>query len=188
MPVTDFEVNALDGAFSIEIDDPLDHGNYIVGLRRLGKNTFDTTYLTSEKVDTFSVKEPFWYYINVATIDDSGVQSLFCLEKDVRIRTTGLEDFVESRGITLLQNAPNPFDEATTIAVAVDKVINYNKAEIRIIDRKGSELIRLPIELKVGNNEVMYSYESHGFAPGVYHYGLWIDDVHFQTKSMIYAY
>ena len=187
-PVADFEVSALDGAFTVEIDDPLDHETYIVGLRRLGKNTFDTVYMTSEKIDTFPVKEPFWYYINVATVDDHGVQSLFCLERDVRIRTTGLMDLEDDRGITLLQNAPNPFDEATTIAVAVEKVINYKKAEIRITDQKGSELTRLPIELRIGNNEVLYAYENHGFSPGLYYYSLWIDDIHFQTKTMIYAY
>ena len=187
-PVADFEVSEWNGQIIVSIDDPLDYGQYRIGVRKLSKNTYDTTYVTDQLVDTFPVSEAFWYYINVATIDEDGIQSLFCLEKDVRILSTDTKDLSVQKSIELLQNFPNPFDEATTIAVIVNESIQHDRAEIRMMDQEGKVFATLPITLKIGSNEVQYSYQNHGFQPGIYHYGLWVDDVHVATKSMIYAY
>ncbi|MDX1684015.1 MAG: M28 family peptidase [Saprospiraceae bacterium] len=188
IPVADFQVEEQIGGFSISIDDPNNYGKYLVGVKRLGQNVFDTTYIIETTVDTLPVKSPFWYYINVATLDSNNVQSHFCLERDVRIQTTGTEDLLIQSGVQLLQNYPNPFDDATTIAVVVNEYIKYNDAEIRIFDESGVQLAVLPITLDKGSNEVIYSYRNHEYKPGVYRYGLWVDGKRIDMKSMVYAY
>lgn len=188
IPVEDFTVEEWNGQFILSITDPNNYGKYKVGVRRLSANTFDTVYVTDQLIDTFPVKEPFWYFINVATIDSNNMQSLYCQEEDVRIRTTGLEDLALERGVELLQNFPNPFDEATTIAVVVNQPVKYRKAEIRMMDRAGKTFAILPITLNLGANEVEYSYQNHDFQPGLYLYSLWADDRMIQTKTMVYAY
>lgn len=188
IPVEGFTIAEVPGGFSIEIDDPRDYGSYLVGARKLTGNEFDSVYYTNKKIDTFLVKEPFWYYINVATIDEDSVQSLFCVEEDIRIRTTStIEQHMES-AVVLLQNNPNPFDDATTFGVVVNRLIDYKKAGIRIYDRFGRQITELPIELNPGNNEVLYDYKNHHYRPGVYHYALWVDDRRVAVKAMVYAY
>lgn len=90
--------------------------------------------------------------------------------------------------IKLLQNRPNPFDEATYFGVWVEEVPNYNEAQIIVHDLQGRVLRRLPIELNIGLNEVLYNFENHGYQPGVYTYTLMLDDYPLVTKRMMYAY
>lgn len=188
IPVVGFEVEEQPGGFSISIDDPNDYKKYLVGVRRLSDNEFDTTYIITTKVDTLPVKSPFWYFISVATIDEDDVQSIYCDEEDVRVRTTATEDLLIKSRVELLQNYPNPFDDATTIAVVVNEYVKYREAEIRIFDKSGKTLATLPISLDEGTNEVMYSYRNHQYKPGVYQYGLWIDGKRVSMKQMVYAY
>lgn len=188
VPVQGFALEELSGGFGIAIEDSLDYNHYLIGVRRLGGVEYDTTYEIFTKRDTLPVKEPFWYYINVASIDSNGVQSLFCIEEDVRIRTTATRELVLENAIDLLQNYPNPFDDATTFAVVVNELVPHNQAEIRVYDRLGRSMATLPIELQLGTNEILYQYHNHHYRPGVYHYALWIDGKRIDVKSMIYAY
>ena len=66
--------------------------------------------------------------------------------------------------------------------------ITYKRAEIVVHNLEGKELVRSPISLNVGMNEVMYDYFSHQYQPGTYAYSLVIDGDVFETKRMIYAY
>ena len=91
-------------------------------------------------------------------------------------------------GITLLQNRPNPFDEATTLGVLVNGSIKYQSAFLRVADGNGREIWRKPIQLQEGLIEVLYGYQHHRYQPGTYYYSLVVDGQVLDTKSMIYAY
>jgi hypothetical protein len=186
-PIADFTLEAIPGGFIYELEDTVGFNEYRIGVRRLSRNTFDTTFFTTNTRDTVYIDDPFIYYVNVATVDDNGMQSLYCQEESVRIRVS-TEDIIEEKPVELMQNYPNPFDEATTIAVVVNRTFSYDKAEIRVMDTKGKVLSILPITLNEGDNEVLYSYADHGFQPGAYYYSLWIDGKMIETKMMIYAF
>ncbi|MBM3160699.1 MAG: hypothetical protein FJZ66_05115, partial [Bacteroidetes bacterium] len=87
--------------------------------------------------------------------------------------------------IELLQNRPNPFDEATIIGVLVNTNLSYKKAEIVLSDMNGKIIEKLPIELIPGINEAYYE---HGYGKtGTYFYTLVVDGKEVARKSMIFA-
>ena len=103
--------------------------------------------------------------------------------------TTSTQDLEIQRSLVhLLQNTPNPFDEATMINVVLEGNIEYEEAYIRVFSMDGKEIKRFPMELNLGLNELLYSHNHHGFVPGVYAYSLVIDGQIMDTKKMIYAY
>ena len=85
----------------------------------------------------------------------------------------------------LMQNRPNPFDEATIIGVRIHESIQYTTAFISIRDLQGREIERLPIQLSGEMTEVLYS---HGYGKvGTFAYTLVIDGVDQMTKMMVFA-
>ena len=99
----------------IEIEDPHDYNEYVVGLR-INTNDFDTLYyMSGTKSAAFELpSRELNIFVSVASIDENGVESLFSKEELVRL--TGTEEPLDQRTIELLQNRPNPFDESTTIS------------------------------------------------------------------------
>ena len=74
------------------------------------------------------------YFVSVASVDSNGVESLFSAEQSLA-GPTALEDaFTRDPypGVKLLQNKPNPFDEATLIGVWTDKTLANKQAFIQI--------------------------------------------------------
>ena len=189
-PITPSNVMAEDVDIGIQLsfEDEQDYGVYRVGLRGFNTNDFDTL-ITVNETDLLLEDLPTGaYYISVCSVDSNGIESLFAREELV-IFTTGTEEFENpDKGITLLQNYPNPFDEATVIGVQVMRPISYKRAEIVVHNLDGKELVRSPISLSIGMNEVMYDYFSHQYQPGTYAYSLVIDGNVYETKRMIYAY
>lgn len=189
-PITPSNVMAEDVDIGIQLsfEDEQDYGVYRVGLRGFNTNDFDTL-ITVNETDLLLEDLPTGaYYISVCSVDSNGIESLFAREELV-IFTTGTEEFENpDKGITLLQNYPNPFDEATVIGVQVMRPVSYKRAEIVVHNLDGKELVRSPISLNIGMNEVMYDYFSHQYQPGTYAYSLVIDGEVFETKRMIYAY
>ena len=126
---------------------------------------FDTLVYVTKKIDTIYFLEPgTLYYLTAATIDSNDIESQFTNEA-FNFFTTGLEEqaYLSDGGITLLQNRPNPFDEATTISVLVERPVRYQKAFIRVADTQGRELARYDIELRPGLSEILYGYEKHQY-------------------------
>ncbi|HXS35219.1 MAG TPA: M28 family peptidase [Flavipsychrobacter sp.] len=156
--------------------------NYKVGLRT---KTYDWDSVYSFKgtlVDTINV--PAGNYIaSVASVDGSGVESLFSREQMIDV--TSVNNVSNpGNGIELLQNSPNPSDEATMISVVVNRPINYKDAYISIRDITGREVKHLGIQLKQGVNEVLYEHGYH--ASGTFIYTLVIDGAPVQSKKMIF--
>ena len=85
----------------------------------------------------------------------------------------------------LLQNKPNPSDEATIISVTKNSPIHYKEAFIRIKDISGKEGQKINISLQEPFNEALYE---HGYnASGTYIYTLVVDGREVQSKRMVFT-
>ncbi|MBV6652324.1 MAG: hypothetical protein KI786_01120, partial [Mameliella sp.] len=127
------------------------------------------------------------YLLSAAALDTNSIESHFSEETFANL-TTSTQEIKTYEGLTLLQNRPNPFDEATTIGIMVESPIDYDAAFIRIADSQGRELTRFKVALNPGLVQVVYGYEHHRYIPGTYYYSLVIDGRPVETKAMIYAY
>lgn len=184
----DFTATYFGDDITVHIEDPHNYGEYRVMVRKLS-NDFDTVITTNETDITFLDEEfhPFLTYVSVASVDENGIESLFTGEvRPSEVNATGeVVNEKKERPIELLQNRPNPFDEATWISFFVHEKQTYRDAYLLISDMKGQEIQRIPVELEIGNNEVIYH---HGYNQvGVYGYSLIVDGTIVDTKRMVFA-
>jgi hypothetical protein len=120
-------------------------------------------------------------------LDENGLERLFSKEVVIQNSQISVPEIEETSTspIELLQNRPNPFDEAIIIGVLVYKNLSYKKAEIVLSDINGKIIEKLPIELAPGVNEAFYE---HGYGKtGTYFYTLVVDGNEIARKSMIFA-
>jgi len=178
-------VSYSDSTLTVSIFPEMSYPSYRIALRSTGTD-WDTVYTTTSTVETLLVDSTSWYFVSVATVDSSGTESLFSPEITIAHLWLEVEDLVSpSSGYRLLQNRPNPFDEATIISVYVADPSAHKRAEIVVRDLKGTIVQVLPLELKFETNDVLYE---HGYgATGVYTYSLVIDGKIISTKRMIFA-
>ena len=170
----------------IQVTQEAQYANYRVGIRS-STNDWDSVYTMVGYFDTIYPPVSNVYYVSVASVDENQLESLFSKEIVIQNNQINIEEIIteETRPFELLQNRPNPFDEATIIGVAVNKSIVYKKAEIQIIDLNGKIVENLKIELNPGINEVVYE---HGYGKtGIYYYSLLIDGKESERKSMLFA-
>jgi hypothetical protein len=171
----------------VEITDPEDYLHYRIGLRALS-NDFDTIYtLVGSKIGTFQHDSPGTFLpLSIASVDTNGIESLFTGEQlpdALGVNDPTLEE--RMKAIELVQNKPNPFDEATTIGFYVNKKVSYQKAFIIIYDLSGMEIERIPTQIQKGMNEVLYT---HGYNKvGTFVYSLVIDGNVIDSKKMIFS-
>ncbi|TNF47857.1 MAG: M28 family peptidase [Bacteroidetes bacterium] len=183
----DFSVATLAGpTIIIEITDQTQYANYRVGLRTL-TNDWDSVYTINGILDTIYPPQASNYIVSVASVDEFGMESLFSKEiniSDAQLSTEELSMNLDFP-IQLLQNKPNPFDEATIIGVYVNGTFTYKKAWIQIEDEMGKELERIPITLHAEINEIQYE---HGYGKtGTFIYSLIVDDIRIDSKRMVFA-
>lgn len=170
----------------VTINDPLNYMNYRVGVRTTMID-FDTIYtFTNTQLDTIYPPNGGTVFITVASVDSNGVESFF--SNETNFAAVGEMELVneEKKSIELLQNRPNPFDEATYISVKVDEPnYKYNSAFIEIRDIQGKLVEKIDIPLNYGINEVLYT---HGYNQiGSYLYSLVIDGKPISSKWMVFA-
>ena len=183
-----FEVSYFEENITVNIEDPYDYGEYRVMVRMLS-NDFDTILTTNEKSITFPYPDvhPLLTYVSVASVDGNGIESIFSGElRPTEVNAIGeVVQEVFDKKIELLQNRPNPFDEATWIGFFVHEKQAYQDAYIAISGLNGHEISRIPVELHDGNNEILYR---HGYNHvGVYAYSLVVDGTVIDTKRMVFA-
>ena len=142
--------------------------------------------MTNTTVANFILPEDnMFQHISVASVDDHGIESCFSAEQYVNT-VTGIEELTLDRKVDLLQNRPNPFDEATAISIMVHERFDHRSAYLRITDLAGREIWRKPVVLNKGMVEVVYH---HGYgATGQYLYSLIVDNQVIATKNMVFAY
>lgn len=184
----DFTASSLsETKLRVEITQQTQYMKYRVGVRTT-TNDWDSVYtISGSLVDTLNVSAASTYYVSVASVDTNGIESLFSKELSVTATITGINGPEQPtvKKVELMQNKPNPADEATIISVMVNDLLSYKSAYIQVRDLKGKEVIRLPLELKNGMNEVLYD---HGYnASGTYVYSLVIDGKVVQSNRMVFT-
>lgn len=157
---------------------------YRAGVRTL-TNDWDSVYtFTGALTDTIHTPAAGIYYVSIASVDTNGIESLFSHEYMATATGINGQQPVNDK-ITLLQNKPNPFDEATYISVLVNEKVSHKKAHIIITDQQGKVVKKMTITLNEGINDVLYE---HGYGmSGTYNYSLVIDRKTVMTKSMVFA-
>jgi hypothetical protein len=162
------------------------YSTYRAGLRSVN-NDWDSVYTISGYYDTIFPPVSNVYYVSIASVDENGLESLFSKEVVIQNSQISVPEIEETTTlpIELLQNRPNPFDEATIIGVLVNTNLSYKKAEIVLSDMNGKIVDKLPIALTPGVNEAYYE---HGYGKtGTYFYSLVVDGNEIARKSMIFA-
>ncbi len=173
-------------SLEVIITSPEPHPAYRVALRTTS-NDWDTVYTTPFTQTTFvpTTTANFWI-VSVAAVDSNGIESLFSNELMIQLGTIGLEeDQKKVKGIELLQNKPNPFDESTFIGITAGEEYVNKMAIIRIVDLQGKWVEEMKINLQEGMNEVIYE---HGYGKvGTFIYTLIIDGKPIDSKRMVFA-
>lgn len=180
----DFALATTGGDLIVNITAHPEYMHYRVGVRTTS-NDWDSVYTFTGLADTIIVPAGN-YIVSVASVDTAGVESLFSEEIMQRVAAVNAVSIVPvANGIELLQNKPNPADEATTISVKVEEQIAYKEAYIIIRDLAGKQISRTPISLNAGVNEIEYA---HGYnMSGVYIYTLVVDGKALQSKRMVFT-
>lgn len=176
------------GAITVVIDDPNNYNKYRIGVRHNGIDFYELVDLVDTNTGVYYPDEFGAYYLSICSVDSNDIESLFSNEEFFLVTAVGLEEGIikeESKSVQLLQNRPNPFDEATYIAFLVNETIPYQKAAIVITDISGKEIWRLATSLNEGLNEILYE---HGYnVVGTFVYSLEIDGKIVDSRQMIFA-
>ncbi|MCF8246658.1 MAG: M28 family peptidase [Saprospiraceae bacterium] len=168
----------------VEIIDPNSYGEYRVFVRSTA-NDFDSLFATSQPHFVFA-RPSGTFFVSAASVDGAGIESLFSKEVNPPlVNATDEVEVEEIPAIELLQNRPNPFDEATTISFLVNREVAYKTAKLVVSDLQGKALWQQNIRLQMGMNEVLYE---HGYnVTGVYAYSLVVDGKVVGMKEMVFA-
>lgn len=168
---------------TVTVTQQTQYQKYKVGIRTT-TNGWDTVYTFTGTTFTFTVPNPATYIVSICSVNSLGVESLF--SKEIQTKISGIEDLSKpQKSVELLQNKPNPSDEATTISVMVNTNEKYKDAYISIADLTGKEIHRMVIQLNNGMNEVEYNHGYH--QSGTFIYTLVIDGKAIQSKRMVFT-
>ncbi|WP_345076766.1 M28 family peptidase [Nemorincola caseinilytica] len=182
-----FTLTTTGGNLRITLTAETGYPQYRVGVRT---TTFDwdSVYTLSGGPTVFDIPLSATgnHIVSIASVDDRGVESLFSRELQVVVTPAGVGSAPYiPRPIELMQNKPNPADEATMIGVLVNNKVAYKDAYISIRDLNGREVQCTPISLTEGMNEIIYD---HGYnMSGTYMYSLVIDGRVIDSKRMVFA-
>ncbi len=184
----DYTSENNDGIITFEIDDPYNYGHYRIGIRR-GSHDFDTLITLQGTTQWEYIPEIIGSYkFSVCSVDTNGIESLFSREDFYNMLILGIDEPVleeSEKTIELLQNRPNPFDEATYISFLVKEDISYRSAFVVITDLNGKEVKRIKTSVNKGVNEILYT---HGYnKTGTFIYSLQIDGKIIDSRRMIFA-
>lgn len=159
-----------------------DYGQIALGVRS-ETNDWDTVIYTSELETSFDIEPGHTYFVSAAFVDENEVESLFTQEDYKKVVGVG-EDLEDQSGIELLQNRPNPFDEATSIAFIMHEMPSEPVAQIQIRDLSGALVFEQSVKVRLGVNEIIYD---HGYGKtGTFLYSLILDSEPIDTKKMVF--
>lgn len=175
-----FTATAVPGGIAVDIQAPAAYPAYRVAVRTVD-NDWDSVYTWLGPVDTlygFSGT----VVLSVAFVDQEGVESLFSVERSVSV-PLNWDEPAASKGLHLLPNRPNPFDEQTIIGVQVNGFADFKEAYILVTDLAGRKVEEIPLTLEADISEVNFY---HGFhASGTYVYSLVVDGVVLDSRKMV---
>lgn len=151
---------------------------------RTETNDFDTLIDAETNATIVEVTPGLMHFFSVCGMNEDGIESLFSTEQFIDIVGVG-EAAEAKKGIELLQNRPNPFDESTTIAFLVHEMPATSRATIQVTDVNGRLIHRDEQVIQLGMNEVVYH---HGYGKvGTYSYSLIIEDRVIDAKKMVFV-
>ena len=181
----DFTLAAGAGVLNVTLVSETGYPNYRVGVRTT-TNDWDSVYTFAGGTTMFTVPVSGMgnHIVSVASVDDKGTESLFSKELQTNV-TVGIGGArMLAQAVQLLQNKPNPADEATMISVLVNGKSPYKETMIVVTDANGRVVMKKPIVLEAGMNEIIYE---HGYnMSGTYTYTLVADGVALDTKRMVF--
>jgi hypothetical protein len=180
----DFNLTTTGQNLIVQVTQQTQYLQYRIGVRTL-TNDWDSVYtFTGTLVDTINNLPPANYIVSIASVDTNGVESLFSHEKNATL--VGINNpQSQKEKLTLLQNKPNPFDEATYISVLVNEMPQYKNAFIVITDIENKLVKKISVTLTKGMNDILYE---HGYGmSGTYNYSLVIDGKTIMTRKMVFA-
>jgi len=175
---------------------PANSPGYRVAVRS-ATNDWDTVY-TVTGASSAVLKVPYsgntTFYVSAAAMDANGTESQFSTEYTLstglfvldlpRDTTHPIASDPGMDGIRLMPNRPNPFDEATMIAVSSGTDVYADRCWLSITGIDGRPVERIPVNLQKGLNQVVFN---HGFGvSGVYICSLVIDGLPVQSTKMIF--
>jgi hypothetical protein len=172
---------------TVTFDTPIDTHTIRIAVRSIS-NDWDTVFTISPMFsDVLSCNATGPVYVSVAGVDAWGAESLFSVEKIATLSATEeLDAAAAEPNIRLFQNRPNPFDEATWISLWVNELpAGTPAAFVQITDLQGRLIQNIPVSLKQGMNEVLYT---HGYGVhGTFAYALVVGGKTVETRQMIFA-
>jgi hypothetical protein len=182
-PMTpEFTVSSNGSDMYVTITKNTQYSQYRIALRS-SNNDWDHVFsITGGPTFTLNLASKN-YIVSVASVDANGVESLFSNERMITV--DALNELNKDDNVELLQNRPNPSDEATLISVKVNNAMSYKQAWISIKDSNSNEVAKLPVELTEGVNEVQYIHGYH--ASGTFIYSLVIDGRVIQSRKMVFT-
>ncbi|HTL83424.1 MAG TPA: M28 family peptidase [Bacteroidia bacterium] len=179
----DMVLSVYDSNLVVHVTQQQQYMHYRVGVRTT-TNDWDSVYTFVGLDDTIDVAPSAWYRVSIASMDTNNIESIF--SKEYSTTPVGIEEYLKMiPGIELLQNHPNPFDEATAISFNVTTMPQNRNGIIRITDLQGKIVKEIPVEIQMGMNDVLYEHGYH--ATGVYNYSLIVDGKNVGTKEMVFA-
>jgi len=181
----DFVLTApTSNSLRIQVTQQTQYHQYRIGVRT-ATNDWDSVYtMTGTLVDTIHNLSPGVHDVSIMAVDSNGIESLPSTEYSATV--SGIQErVVENSSCELLQNRPNPFDEATYLSVLVSKPLHYQQAYILVTTNTGKEITRLPVKLEAGMNEVLF--ERGANSGSAYFYALIVDGKRVQTREMMFA-
>ncbi len=181
----DFTLTSSLGNLNITLITETGYPAYRVGVRTT-TNDWDTVYTVTGGPDFSIPVDNGNHIVSVASVDANGIESLF--SKELQANVNGIDEVLakkEQQPLQLMQNKPNPADEATMISVLVNGQVAYKRAYVSIKDMSGKEVKRMDISLNMGMNEIVYE---HGYnATGQFVYTLVVDGAAVASKTMVFA-
>ncbi|MDQ3142584.1 MAG: M28 family peptidase [Bacteroidota bacterium] len=178
-----FEVE--NGEVKWEITGPANYHNFLIGVRLLTNTNFDTLIDTDQLKGSFRMPRLGIFYGSLAASDTNNLISMFSPE--VQFRITSANDNPIKEKVELLQNYPNPFDEATVIPIYVHELFGHGANWIEIHSADGHLIKKITLDLQLGLNEIQYEYAWHNYLPGNYYYSLWLKGKKISTRVMTFT-
>ena len=186
---------------SLTITDATNAPAYRVALRS-ATNDWDSVYTVAGKTPSviFVGNGSTTRYVSVAAINANNVESLFSGEISVNVPATTNTNRVIGdtyadqlslrtpaspiRGIEILRNYPNPFDESTYVVLKNDAEQQFDAAYLTIRKGDGTLVERRKIQIKPGLNEYLFDYKNEGRIE-VFYYTFEADNQVIATNRMM---
>lgn len=179
-----FTAAPVPNGIQVQVTDPNNYGTYRLVVRANSPD-YDTLITFQGTQVTIDPGVGGAMFVSLAAVDGNQLESL--PNEEISLLSVGIEEESDGPSMpTLLQNRPNPFDDATIIGFNAPERYTGKGAIIRITDVNGKVLSEIPKAVESGINEILYQ---HGFGvEGIFFYTLIINEEVIDTKKMVFAY